>query len=92
MRNRAGLVLPGAVCLVVGAVLLVVPVVLVLTGSVLGLVWTVLLWVGFAETVIGSALLALAAAARPTVGSVAHAPYDAGEAQHVDEPVVTPSE
>ncbi len=91
VRNRAGLMMPGAASLGVGVVLMAIPVVLVLTGSVLNLIWTVLLWVGFAETVIGSALLALAATARPAPGLVADLPYEVGD-RDVDSPLVTPSE
>jgi hypothetical protein len=93
VRNRAGLVLPGAASVVVGIVLMAIPVVLVLTGSVLGLVWTVLLWVGFGEVVIGAVLLTLAATARPPAAAADaeaadDAPYDVADGAPAD---VSPS-
>jgi hypothetical protein len=84
VRNRAGLVLPGVASVAVGVVLMAIPVVLVLTGSVIGLVWTVLLWVGFGEVVIGAVLLTLAAMARPTA-PVGAADADTDAAHVVDD-------
>ncbi len=90
MRDRAGLVLPGAASVGVGFVLMAIPVALVLTGSVLNLIWTVLLWVGFAEIVIGAVLLALAVTARPAPVPAGAPAYDVDDS--FDEAPLTPSE